>query len=396
MTKTVTFYNDGEIDVRAIKTFGVSVKSDSAIGFFGTGMKMAISVILRHGGSITVWSGLDKYEFSTIQTEIRGKLFDIITMNGEELGFTTENAKTWEPWMAVREILCNAIDENGSHTTGHIRPSMGKTVIEVTCSDFYKEYIGRKTFMIEDRRLLWKNEGVEIYDGETKDLFYRGVKVHTFNKPCRYTYNIISSLSLTEDRTLKFSFSAVSQNLAPEILKCDNQTILTKIAKASKSHAEFDFDFYMFQGDPQPVREIFSDQKGKLLTNINESIKKIVFPDQSAELYSQGPMVLSKLQELQLNKAIKALTFMGLYDDQYELRVLNDLGLNLLGLADRTRNVIYLDKQLFAMGTKQLAACLYEEFIHLRYRVDDYTRDFQDHVINDLMTACEVAMGDPL
>ena len=47
---SIIFTNQGEIDIRAVTTFGVSVKNDnSAIGMFGTGLKYAIAIILRHG-----------------------------------------------------------------------------------------------------------------------------------------------------------------------------------------------------------------------------------------------------------------------------------------------------------------------------------------------------------
>lgn len=49
------FLNNGEFDVSAMLTFGVSAKeSDNPIGQFGTGFKYAIAIILRLGGSISV------------------------------------------------------------------------------------------------------------------------------------------------------------------------------------------------------------------------------------------------------------------------------------------------------------------------------------------------------
>ena len=46
----IVFENPGEIDIRSISTFGVSVKEgDNPIGFFGTGLKYAIVVLLRTG-----------------------------------------------------------------------------------------------------------------------------------------------------------------------------------------------------------------------------------------------------------------------------------------------------------------------------------------------------------
>ena len=67
----VYFKNNGEIDIDAVTTFGVSVKDEGAIGMFGTGLKYTISVILRLGGKITIYSGEEKYNFTTVNKEIR-------------------------------------------------------------------------------------------------------------------------------------------------------------------------------------------------------------------------------------------------------------------------------------------------------------------------------------
>ena len=89
--RTFIFQNAGVMDPRAITTFGVSSKeNDSAIGYFGTGLKYAIAVLLRYGCEITIWTGGQKYEFTTQKTRIRVNDFEIVQMNGEPLAFTTE------------------------------------------------------------------------------------------------------------------------------------------------------------------------------------------------------------------------------------------------------------------------------------------------------------------
>lgn len=107
----IIFKNKGAIDVRAIKILGVSVKKDNAIGFFGTGLKYAIAICLREGCPLSIWSGGEEYSFTTKKVAITGQDFDVVCMNGEELGFTTELGKTWKLWQAFRELYCNCTDE---------------------------------------------------------------------------------------------------------------------------------------------------------------------------------------------------------------------------------------------------------------------------------------------
>jgi len=108
------FMNNGNFDIRAMMTMGVSAKlSDSAIGFFGTGFKYAVAVILRGGGSVKVSTIDGVYEFTKKEEIIRDQKFDLVMINGSSAGFTTHMGINWEPWMAFRELFCNAKDEGG-------------------------------------------------------------------------------------------------------------------------------------------------------------------------------------------------------------------------------------------------------------------------------------------
>ena len=62
----VIFENPGEIDPLAIRTFGVSVKEgDNPIGFFGTGLKYALAILLRTGHQVSMQAGELTLAFGT-------------------------------------------------------------------------------------------------------------------------------------------------------------------------------------------------------------------------------------------------------------------------------------------------------------------------------------------
>ena len=115
MVNYVIFSNPGLIDLRAITTFGVSSKeNDSAIGFFGTGFKYALAILLRERQDITILRGkTKKYKFSHKTQTVRVDKFDFIYMNEQALNFTTDLGKTWKLWQAYRELYCNCVDEYG-------------------------------------------------------------------------------------------------------------------------------------------------------------------------------------------------------------------------------------------------------------------------------------------
>ncbi|WP_217468779.1 hypothetical protein, partial [Staphylococcus aureus] len=110
----IIFRNKGVIDPKSITTFGVSSKENpGAIGFFGTGLKYAIAILLREGCDITIHAGKRKLEFGIKRDRVRVDDFNVVTMNNRRLGFTTEVGKTWEVWQAFRELYCNTMDERG-------------------------------------------------------------------------------------------------------------------------------------------------------------------------------------------------------------------------------------------------------------------------------------------
>tara|TARA_R110000787_G_scaffold631_4_gene2336 strand:- start:164 stop:427 length:264 start_codon:yes stop_codon:yes gene_type:complete len=76
------FQNDGVLPIEGFTTFGMSAKpgSTNPIGKFGTGLKNAVAIILRLGGSITVWRGDLEYVFYTRSEDFRGKSFDKVRM----------------------------------------------------------------------------------------------------------------------------------------------------------------------------------------------------------------------------------------------------------------------------------------------------------------------------
>ncbi len=213
----IVFQNKGLIDIRAIKTFGASVKkTETAIGFFGTGLKYAIAVILRHGGSITIYRGNTALRFDVKPMKIRGEQFPIVTMNGKELAFTTEYGKTWEPWQAFRELWCNCKDEGGKVFSiddetpagmSFLNAPFGRDVTTIIASgkaieDAYKT---RASIILETEPMM-KLSGVDVHHGISDHIFYQGIRVHKLEKPSMYTYNLTNRQSLTEDRTLAYSY----------------------------------------------------------------------------------------------------------------------------------------------------------------------------------------------
>lgn len=393
----IIFENPGEIDVAAISTFGVSVKEgDNPIGFFGTGLKYALAILLRNKHRVTIWSGLTKYEFGTEAADIRGKSFNLMTMNGERLGFTTEVGKTWEMWMAYRELFCNARDESGEAyaTKEAPEPTPGRTLMVVEGAEFEAVHGSRWQYFIEEEPDL-RVEGMEIWRRPSTGFFYRGVRVSPLNRQAMYTYNDTLKMDLTEDRTAKNSWD-VTYRIARALLQSSDESLLRRALSASLDYLEHHLDFH---GWSVPASPAFLKVIGQLF---NEGAKDLnrsavqVWRDAQPNEFKPQEIEMTDVQRKTLDRALSFCGKIGFrLDGTYPISIVESLGSDVLGRA--LDGTIYVAERAFHMGgPKQVAATLIEEFIHLRHGYDDCTRPMQNYLFEKMVSLGEELVGEPV
>lgn len=109
--------NKGEMERDALILMGASTKRDEVgkIGFFGTGVKYALAVLLRNQVPVRIWAGDRELLLEAEPVMLRGHEFRrLVVRDGLErhpTSVTLDVGPTWTVWMAVREILANAVDE---------------------------------------------------------------------------------------------------------------------------------------------------------------------------------------------------------------------------------------------------------------------------------------------
>ena len=284
------FANPGEIDPRLITTLGVNVKEGpNPIGYFGTGLKYAISTILRLGGTLHVQSGLRSYEFWANNAVIRGKEFHIVTMTETEtgeapqhypLGFTTDLGKNWQPWMAYRELYTNNLDESGAIYLCETLPEplAGTTRILVDCQALLEVHNGPKSWLLSaSRRPLWQTDRLQCFAGPSSVGFYHGIQVCTFPKASHFTYNIVCQQELTEDRTLsEWRYVNV---ITTEVLSRDRppvpSEVLDKLIAPPKDSAERDWHWPSWNA-PRP--EIVAALQVPTISGVSQNLREAVRP----------------------------------------------------------------------------------------------------------------------
>lgn len=254
----IIFQNQGLIDLRAVKTVGLNAKpkTDNPIGEFGTGLKLAIAVILRNKGHVTLYRGKQAYMFGVKQTKFRGEEVQLITMNGEDLGFTLNYGKNWKPWQAFRELYSNMLDEpegKCSYTKLIANPKPGYTTIVVDGCEFDELYENRRSVFLEGDPLL-KVPGLEVHFGQSKAIYYNGMRAMDLPQPSLFTYNITSRMTLTEDRTFMYPHMAPYYTVRA-LAACDNGEIIANVLTADKEAWESRFEYDL--GKEAPVSGTF-------------------------------------------------------------------------------------------------------------------------------------------
>lgn len=255
----LVFRNAGEIDIRLITTIGVNVKEGpSPIGYFGTGLKYAIATALRHGFEIEVHSGLARFRFVTEEATIRGKVFQMIKMQGardaQDLAFTTELGKNWKPWMIYRELWSNATDEppEGDVLVEELpddeAPKSKAGVTQVLLKGMDEIHAARGDFILLTSPLQTIDGKLEVHAGPGLRLFYRGIAVRELDKAALFTYNILEEMQLTEDRTASsWADVLISKNLS----KAKDEGLLRKVLSPPQTSFErrLDWDWSWCDGE---------------------------------------------------------------------------------------------------------------------------------------------------
>lgn len=385
----VYFMNNGDFDVRSMLTMGVSVKSnDSSIGFFGTGFKYAVAIILRLGGSIKLTTTSGVYEFTKKTENIRNKDFDIVYCNNREAGFTTHLGINWEPWMAYRELFCNAMDENGE-TSSTINLDYD-TIIEVDCNEVNKAHYNKSTYFLNEKPIA-SNNVIEVYDSEKPFFYYQGVAVANAVDGCRYSYNIKQGVSLSEERMAMYVDIDILSKIRRFWQKCTDKKLIKTIVR-NRNIAEgnkIDFNFAYGVSD-EFISECVEAHK---TTGVCESIRKLI--EQYDEKTASWPeFKLNDVQSKMLEKAISFLSKIDAPVNEFEIKFVSGLGSGVMGRA--LDGVIYLSEMPFNMGTKQVASTLLEEWVHNKFGCADFDRQMQNYLFDKILSLGESLNGEPL
>jgi len=228
--------NRGEIDINGLHLMGVTDKrGKEKIGFFGSGNKYAIALLIREKIPFKIFSGVKEIKIGTRPVMFRGQLFEQIIVGGQKTSLTAQMGIDWETWFTIREFYCNALDEGDAkiEIVKNIKPSAGKTIVYIGLTEKlskffkninnyilvnYKPLTKSKTFYGSAELLPRYNEGEFV-------CYRKGIRIYPKNKQsCLYWYNF-SDISINESRVYKYEYQ-IKEQIASFLTVTDSREVI--------------------------------------------------------------------------------------------------------------------------------------------------------------------------
>lgn len=388
----VHFHNASELPIESMTIFGLSAKqTDDPIGRFGTGLKYAIAIAARLGAPLSIRSGSTTYTYEVSEGNFRGRAIRKLALRSAGAGaeqtiplpFTTDLGLHWEPWMAYRELHCNALDESGGIVASDPGTgtcvSVGPPISSIRHDDYFLS--GEPD---------WQFGNVSIYQRATGHLFLKGVRITKEPQPWAFTYNF-REMTLSEDRFIDGDWQPASK-ISRAWTTCTHLDALQAfLLRTTPRCAEWKNPYMVSSYEPsEDVLRVFGERLssgGSIPPFIAAAIAKA-----KPELAFPTATAITRLQQRTLDRALAFLQRHG--HEIASPTVYRGSEGDPWGRCIEER--IFISTTALDMGTKHVAATLLEEHLHAKYHYNDCSREMQEHLLKALISTYEQIEGDPL
>lgn len=416
--KYIRIKNIGEIEPQALHLVGASTKrnDNSKIGQFGSGNKYALAYLLRNDYPVKIFAGTKEISLETKKEVFRDQEFNVLWVNGEKTSITIEMGKDWQFWQAIREIFCNAIDEGGHslEMVNTIDPKEGETHFYIDTRKDVMEFMANfNTYFATGKRVLFECEAGRILEktGDTANIYRRGIKCFNSNRKSVFDYDF-TDITIDENRLVLYPWH-VEQKLWDLIFRCDNEEIILQILHNSENSEMIegsvsDYSTIHASNMSDTFRSIIKktkvapigmsgmlkpDEVGNhvlIPTKVYKSVRGVLSDDNVGDKFKVNHLggmfreiEISPLYEATIKQAKYFLSEVG-FEIPYPIHVALFDSKDVAGCAHDGK--IYLSDIVLEKGVNEVVSTIIEEFIHLKYSVEDETRDFQTAVISEFIT----------
>ena len=352
---------------------GISAKeTTNPIGYWGTGLKYSIAILLRTQHKVEVFCNDNHWVFTLEDMNFRGREFQQVCCNGQALPYTTEYGKGWKVEGAYRELVSNTVDEGGIWFIGD-GPVEGGTSIVVTGPDILKAHANHDQLFIGDREPIHESRHLRIFPGNGK-VFYRGVKVKELQQ-AHYDYELLCEMELTEDRTLSNEYTLRSRIGESVCRDVKNAELLEYFVTAKGFEKDLDYDNPWSDEMTDTVAGLWATRP----TDVNPAVAMVYKRKNPTAGFHQLELVDD--EEAMVERAKEFLALAGYPVNARVKKVRCD---NQNVVAYFHGGDIHLTQKAFDKGCFDMASTLFEEQAHADGH-DDYSRGFQTFLINELM-----------
>ena len=347
--------------------------------------------------------------------------FNSILVNDRQTSLTTEMGPDWKLWEAIREIFCNAVDEGNGRVAirNDLVPQKGYTKFYCESNDALKEIIDNwgKYFSSERTDIIMKNKEWEVFNpiDSCVTIYRKGIRCYDTLKASIYDYSI-SNIDINESRTLKYGWQLkeklarlwglyatkdMIRNLFTSTIIKEKDLIENGISWRGYVES-FNDNWLAVIGNriliPRSVSGYFQKEQAHgivldgslcnaLKKHLKDKVKVVGLHDEYGNFTEIPP---TKKHTYLLSEVTK-------FFEKAELKVDYSIVIAIfedketLGKVDNKR--IILSDRVFELGKKMIASTILEECFHLESQSADKTRDFQDFIINKILTILENNSG---
>ena len=426
MNNFLLLQNIGEVPVEAFSLIGASTKRDdnTKIGFFGSGLKYSIPVLLREGIDFKVFTGEQEIKFETRKHSMKGHEFDVVLINGRETSLTMQMGPKWVLWFAIRELYSNMLDESEGvmSEVAAIEPTAGQTRIYLDLNNaklktIYENF-GQYFSAYRKDVIYCNSDGDSILGSSELGAFYRrGIRCYDEKKTSVFDYDF-TSVEIDENRVC--TYGGLLWNVAQVWLKCTDSKLILQYLESlqDKESIEFEASNYM--------RYYMSYLNEKSWSKALEG-KRLIPQEFSGYVEDLNPLndvLIPKALYQQIKPKLDCIQGVGFdatmpykditttpYQDamlkrtlkwfeecispiSYPIKVVSFFDETVYGLAKE--GTIFICQKCFIKGKDFLAATILEEQMHLQYRVKDESRPFQNLLLEHCISYMSQINANPL
>jgi hypothetical protein len=411
--KYLKIQNNGELDIRLVALMGGTTKANDKykIGQFGTGLKYTLAFLFRNNLSFKIFCGENEVDVKTEVENIREQNFEIICINGQRTSITTQMGEDWQPWMIIRELWCNALDEGGAlrDITTEANGDSGKTTFFIQIDKQIQAVITNwNKYFIHDQQPLFINERHAIYPaGDHLCIYKQGVLIFE-HKELKGVFSY--DMKYADINELREYRGAISQPIANCLAEANELVAKYFLENVTDQHYEgqstMDYDWFVSFGSAW--RNVIGS--GKLIYQkvLDEIKARGNNPDEAALIIVPEIVYKALTKQFEgigaLSVASKIGEFYECYDKSTEDKIKQALVILescdykmhpelefiygwfedkcVMARVSLKEKKVYICQALLQKPLFYVVSTLIEENEHFNTGMQDKTREFQQHFID--------------